>query len=150
MDIKVSPKKKNPLLNREESMAAVSHQGKPTPIRKELLSGIAKALKSSEELVVIDKIFTRKGIASCNVSVLVYSKKEDIPKEKLEKQKRRLEKKKPKAAEEKPAEKPPEKKEESKEKPAEEGKKEEPKEKPTEKKEEPKEEKPPEKKETKE
>jgi len=122
MDIKIAGEKENSLLKRKEVVAEIAHPGKATPLRKEMISGLAKALKSKEELVIVDKIFTRKGTASCEARVLVYKKKEDIPKEKLERQERRLSRKK------KPAkEKPEAKKEAPKEAEAkkEEGKKEE-------------------------
>jgi len=132
MNMTIRSEKENPLLKRKEVIAEVSHPGKPTPVRSELIASLAATLKTKNDLIIVDKILTKGGIASCTAKVLVYSKKEDIPKEKLEKQERRMNKKKPgEEKEEKPAEKPKAKEEPKKEeKPKEE--------KPEEKKEEPK------------
>ncbi|MBL7206142.1 MAG: hypothetical protein ISS36_00915 [Candidatus Aenigmarchaeota archaeon] len=81
--------KKNPLLKREESWILIEHKGKPTPKRDEILSEISKVLKSKDELIIIDKVFSQKGKSASRVKVLAYSKKEDIPESKLEKMKRR-------------------------------------------------------------
>ena len=117
MELKILKEQENTLLKRKEVTAEFSHTGKPTPLRKEMLASLTKALKTKEELLIIDKVLTRTGIAQCEVRVLVYKSPGDIPKEKTEKQARRLGKKekKPKEAE-KPAEekKEPEKKEEPK------------------------------------
>lgn len=125
MNMKIVSEKENPLLKRREVVAEISHPGASTPPRKEMLAGLSKSLKTKESLIVVDKIFTRKGSPSCEARVLVYKKEEDIPKEKLEKQKRRSEKKKKPLAEEKPPEKkekkgeekPEEKKENAKDTP---------------------------------
>lgn len=140
MDMKIINQKENPLLNRKEVMIEVTHLGTSTPLRNQLIAGVAKSVKTSEDLVIINKIITKKGSASCEAKVLVYKKKEDIPKELLEKQTRRLAKaksakKEAKEEGDKPAEdskeevpKEEKKKEEAKsEEPAKEEKKEEPK-----------------------
>ena len=45
----------------------------------------SKHFKVKEDVVIVDKIFSDAGKASSKVKVLVYSKAEEIPKEKLEK-----------------------------------------------------------------
>jgi ribosomal protein S24E len=144
MKVDIIDQKKNPLLKRDEIRARIGHPGKPTPNRKEILAVLAKALKAGEDRVIVDKIFTRKALPESEAHALVYKKKEDIPKDKLEKMERRTKKAekpkeekaapaeegaKPEAKPEEKAEEAPEKKEEAKEeKKAEEKKEETPKE----------------------
>ncbi|MCK4335792.1 MAG: hypothetical protein KAW40_03645 [Candidatus Aenigmarchaeota archaeon] len=137
MSVKILDQKKNPLLKREEVHAVFEHTGKPTPPRKDILPFLEKALRAKKDLILIDKIFSIKGKGESKLKVFVYSKKDDIPKDKLEVIQKRMEKKKAKGEEpeEKPAEsetptegeaKPEEKEGEAKEKePAEEAKEEE-------------------------
>jgi ribosomal protein S24E len=136
MKLGVLEHKKNPLMRREEFLISIEHSGKPTPSRKDMLSGMVKELKTKESLILIDKIFNKTGKPASEAKVLVYKKPEDIPKYKLEKTKRRLEKEKkekPAAPAEKPKEKQAgEKKEEEankEEKPKEDKKEEKPEEK---------------------
>ncbi len=128
MKIEIREEKKNPLMKREEVTIRAEHSGKATPSRKDLIKEVATRLKSKEDLIIIDKIFSARGRCQSDITVLVYRKKDDIPKDKLEKMKRRLEKRK-KPAEEAPAETKPaggaEKPAEGEGKPAEEAKSEE-------------------------
>ncbi len=110
MKLDVLEHKKNPLMHREEILVGLDHSGKPTPNRKDIMSELVKKLKTKEDLIIIDKIFTTTGKSASEARVLVYKKPGDIPKYKIEKMKRRMEKKK----KEKPAPKPEEKKEEAK------------------------------------
>ena len=106
MNVKVGEQKRNPLLKREEMHCIFEHPGRATPSRKEMLPDLEKILKTKKDLIIIDKIFSVKGKGKSKAHVLVYKKKEDVPKEKLEKMQRRMEKnakvKKP-SEEEKPA-----------------------------------------------
>lgn len=90
MKIEIKEQKKNPLLKRQELSVSVENPGKATPSRKEMLPELAKALKSREDLLIIDKIFSVSGRNISEARVLAYSKKEDIPKNKLEKMKGRM------------------------------------------------------------
>lgn len=103
MSVKILDQKKNPLLKREEVHAVFEHTGKPTPPRKDILPLLEKALRAKKDLILIDKIFSIKGKGESKLKVFVYSKKDDIPKDKLEVIQKRMEKKKAKP-EEKPAE----------------------------------------------
>ena len=88
--VKIESHKKNPLLKREEAWIVVEHQGKPTPTRAQLIDEAAKAMKSDKDLVIVDKIFSNAGKAESRARVFAYSKKEDMPKEKIERMKRRM------------------------------------------------------------
>ncbi|UCD07684.1 MAG: hypothetical protein JSW41_01800 [Candidatus Aenigmatarchaeota archaeon] len=119
MKMEILDRKKNPLMKREEIVFSVDHGGKATPARKDLLKEISGKLKVKEDLLIIDKIFSATGKSQSNLKILVYKKKDDIPKGKLEKMKARMEKKKGKKPKEeaKPVEevKPAEKKAEAEE-----------------------------------
>jgi ribosomal protein S24E len=90
MSAKIESHKKNPLLHREEAWIVVEHSGKPTPKRAELIDEAAKVLKADKELVIVDKIYSKEGAAASRARVYAYSKKEDMPVQKVEKMKRRL------------------------------------------------------------
>jgi ribosomal protein S24E len=80
MSLKIIEHKKNPLMKAEEVKALLEHAGKPTPKREDILPSLESVLKKSGELIVIDKIFTKKGRCESLVRALVYEKKEDVPK----------------------------------------------------------------------
>lgn len=125
MKLEIVSERDNPLMRRREYWLSAEHLGKETPSRHEMLPQIAKKLGSKPELTLTDKIFSERGRAKSRVKVLVYKDKKDIPKEKLERQERKvksyLEKKAGvKKAEEKPAEAPAPEGKEGEEKPAEE------------------------------
>lgn len=116
MKMEEKGKKKNAPMKRDEVIFSVSHEGKATPSRQELLKQAASKLNVKDELVIVDRIFSSKGRSESEVSLLVYKKKDDIPRGKLEKMNRRMGKGKKKQAEEpKPEGKKEEKQEEKKE-----------------------------------
>jgi len=90
MEIKIEARKKNPLIKREEISVRVMHPDLATPSRLELVKELRKLLGIDENLIIVDKIFTEKGQARSNVKVYAYEKESDIPKDKLEKMKRRM------------------------------------------------------------
>jgi ribosomal protein S24E len=94
MSLRIIEHRKNPLMKRDEVKAVVEHAGKPTPAREEILSSLESVLKTSRDLIFIDKIFTEKGIGHSNLKVFVYGKKEDVHRQELQ----RAEKRKAKAA----------------------------------------------------
>lgn len=103
MKIQILEQKKNPLLKREELSVSIEHPGKATPSRREILPELAKVLKSKEELLIIDKIFSVYGRNVSEARILAYKNKNEIPKEKLEKMKGRMMEKKKAAPAEAPA-----------------------------------------------
>lgn len=90
MKIDVIEKKKNPILKREEMRVKINHQGKPTPTRGEILDDVATKLAAKKDLIIIDKIFSGFGKAESEAKVFLYSKGEDIPKDKAEKMGKKL------------------------------------------------------------
>ncbi len=102
MKIEIVSQKKNPLVGREDVHIRINHEGQRTPSRQEILKEIAHSLKTNEDRVIIDRIFTVQGRAISDVKVLAYEKKEEVPAYKTDKMKRRM---KAKVETEKPAEK---------------------------------------------
>ena len=84
MSIKVLETKKNPLFKREEVKAVITHDGKPTPKRENIMPSLVTSLKAKAELILIDKIFSIKGKGESTLKVFVYDKKDDMPKNRLD------------------------------------------------------------------
>jgi len=80
------------VMKRDEHLISLEHKGKATPSRPEIMKDVAKLLKTREELIIVDKIISNKGIQSSKVYVLSYRKKDDMPEYKLDKMKARMEK----------------------------------------------------------
>ena len=89
MKLEITGKKENILLKRDEVSAELQNEG-PTPSRKIITSEAAKKLGIEENLVIVDKISTERGKRSSRAKLLVYKKKEDIPKDKLLKMEKRI------------------------------------------------------------
>ena len=108
MTLKIVDQKNNPLLKREEIYCIFEHPDKATPSRNEMIPALEKTLNTKREMIIIDKIFSVKGKGESKVHIFVYKKKEDVPKDKLEKMQKRMEKKgegeEPAKEEEKPKE----------------------------------------------
>ena len=84
MTSQVIEERENPLMHRKEYRLSIKHTDRATPARKDIMAFLAGELKAKEETIIIDKMFSEKGMAVTRVKVEVYSKKEDIPKQKLE------------------------------------------------------------------
>ncbi len=92
MKADIVSEKENPLRKRKEYWLMVEHDGKQTPSRQELLPQVAKKLGTKEDITVLDKIFSERGTAKSRVKVQVYSDRKEVPKEKLDKQARKVKK----------------------------------------------------------
>lgn len=112
MKLEIKERKSNPLMKREEALVSIEHGGKATPNRRQVIAEVAKLLDARPEGIIIDRITTQGGMASSEVRVLAYSRKEDIPAWRLRKMEQRLSKTK-EGAGEKPAETKEEAKEEA-------------------------------------
>jgi ribosomal protein S24E len=123
MKLDVISEKDNPLRKRKEYWLLADHAGEGTPPRHSLLPQVAKELGLKEELIVLDKIFSERGKPSSRLKVLVYSDKLEVPREKTERQQRKvkkfLEKKEKAEAQPAPEEAPAEGGEKAEEKPEE-------------------------------
>lgn len=88
--MEVITEKKNPIMNRDEAWIRIDHSGKPTPPRKDIIADVAKHFKAKEDCIIVDKIFSETGQAASKIKVLVYTKADAVPKDKLNKMKIRM------------------------------------------------------------
>lgn len=98
MELKIKEEKENPFFERKELEIELKHSGSATPSKQEIVKELASKYSAPEENILIDYIFTKKGISESIVKVKIYKKKPKIKEKKVKKKK---EKAKPKK-EEKP------------------------------------------------
>ena len=67
-----------PLLNRTEVIFEIDHARKPTPKKEEIKKQIAAELKTSEELINLNKVINHFGSAKTKVIAEIYNTKEDM------------------------------------------------------------------------
>ncbi len=106
MEFKIVDKKENPLLKREEADVKILGDKPSTPSRKEILIEASKTLGLPEDLIIVDKISTWRGKKEATAKLLIYSKKEEIPKYKIKKMEKRMGSKQPEPPPAAPAAKP--------------------------------------------
>ncbi len=106
MKLEVVSQKKNPLMEREEVLMRIHHADQRTPSRHEVAKAAASHLKTSESLIIVDRIITMQGQTMSQAKILAYEKSESIPAYMLEKMKKRT---KGEAEEKKEGGKPPSK-----------------------------------------
>ncbi|MBD3263375.1 30S ribosomal protein S24e [Candidatus Woesearchaeota archaeon] len=118
MDIKITDKKENVLLNRTEIKADIEHVGKPTPSRAEIKEKLAAMLSSDKNLVIIRKLEQDFG-SKTKCTAMQYKTRDDLEKIEqkylLKRDEKKPKEKKEAKPEEKPAEAPKEEKAEKKE-----------------------------------
>ena len=79
MELKVTNKTENKLLNRTEIEAAVLYAGEPTPKRKDLRKLLAAQIGADESLLSLQKLSTGMG-AKGKLFAMLYKSKEDLQK----------------------------------------------------------------------
>ncbi|MEM5853981.1 MAG: 30S ribosomal protein S24e [Candidatus Aenigmatarchaeota archaeon] len=62
MELEVIEEKENPFLRRKELKILVKHSNSPTPSKKDLIKELASKYSIPEDKIVIDYIFTKKGL----------------------------------------------------------------------------------------
>ncbi|HEX17221.1 MAG: 30S ribosomal protein S24e [Thermoplasmata archaeon] len=77
MELEITDKRENPLLNRTEIRFRVKHEGEKTPEREIVREDIARLLKVKKDLVVIDHIRPSFGIAVSSGYAKIYKSIED-------------------------------------------------------------------------
>jgi len=101
MELKIKEEKENPFFERKELEIELKHSGDATPSKQELIKELASKYSAPEENILVDYIFTKKGISESIVKVKIYKKNPKI-KEKKEKAKPKKEAKPEAKKEEKP------------------------------------------------
>lgn len=86
MDVKVLEERDNPFLDRKELKIELVHPGEATPPKNKLIEEIASKYKVDKDHIVVDYVFTKKGMSSSIAKAKIYKKKPKI-KKKIEKDK---------------------------------------------------------------
>ncbi|MEM5766323.1 MAG: hypothetical protein QW423_01660 [Candidatus Aenigmatarchaeota archaeon] len=79
MEIEVLEERDNVLLKRKEIKLGIKHAGSPTPKKQDLIKEIAARYSISEDHVIVDYIFTKKGLQESFAKVKIY---QELPKAK--------------------------------------------------------------------
>jgi ribosomal protein S24E len=79
MEFNVIEEKENPFFGRKELKLELKHAAAATPAKQELIKELAAKYAVPEEHIVVDYIFTEKGLAKSVAKVKIYKEK---PKEK--------------------------------------------------------------------
>lgn len=75
MELKITDDKENILLKRRELRMEINHSQSPTPKKQDLIKDIAVKYSVPEDHVVVDYIFTKKGVQNSTAKVKVYKEK---------------------------------------------------------------------------
>src|SRR5213593_4403527 len=82
MEIKIISEKNNPFFKRKDIRIEISHPGKTTPSKAELIKEIAAKFSVPEDKIRIDYIFTKKGISESEANIKIFQVKEEVKEEK--------------------------------------------------------------------
>ncbi len=85
MEIEIKDEKENKFFERKELELKLKHSGTSTPSKKDLTKQLASKYSSPEENVVIDFIFSKKGLGESVAKAKIYKEKPKI-KEKAQKE----------------------------------------------------------------
>lgn len=75
MEIEVREEKENPFFERKELKLDLKHLKSKTPAKQELIKELASKYSAPEENVVIDFIFTKKGMGESYAKAKIYKEK---------------------------------------------------------------------------
>lgn len=84
MNYSVLDEKQNDLLKRKELKIEIEHLLAATPSKTELLKELAKAYSVPEENILIDYIFTQKGIGKSVAKIKIFKEKPKVKEKKEE------------------------------------------------------------------
>jgi len=84
MEFEISEERKNTLLKRRELKISIRHPQSSTPKKQDLVKELAAKYSVPEQHVVVDYIFTRKGLQESDAKAKIY---EEAPKIKIKKKK---------------------------------------------------------------
>lgn len=87
MEMKALEEKENRLLGRKEIKFEINHSAGASPAKSNVSKELAAKYNVPEDHVVIDYIFTRKGIASSEVHAKIYNEKPKIKEKKMKEMK---------------------------------------------------------------
>lgn len=84
MEIEIIEEKDNIFFKRKELRLKLKHPKTSTPSKQEFTKELAAKYKAGEECIVIDYIFTKKGLGESEAKVKIYKEKPKIEKAKKE------------------------------------------------------------------
>lgn len=84
MELEIKEEKENPLLGRKELKIEIKHTGASTPPKQELVKQLASKYSVPEDQVLINYIFTKKGIGESFAKVKIYKEKPKVKEKKKE------------------------------------------------------------------
>ena len=84
MDFDILEEKENPFFGRKELKINIKHPNLATPPKQNLLKELASKYSVPEENIIIDYIFSKKGLNESTAKVKIYKEKPKIEK-KMEK-----------------------------------------------------------------
>ena len=83
MEFEILEEKDNPFFERKELKLRIKHPQAPTPSKQEVKKELASKYSVPEENIVLDYIFSKKGLNEAIVKVKIYKGKAPISKEKV-------------------------------------------------------------------
>lgn len=76
MELEISDKRENPLLDRTEVHFVVHHPNQPSPRREHVREALSNELNVKKELVIVDNLRSSFGVHDTKGYAKIYSKKE--------------------------------------------------------------------------
>lgn len=77
MEITITDRKENPLLNREELIFTITHESEHTPSREAVASKLAAIVNADKDRTILKKITTQFGVQEAIGYANLYPSKED-------------------------------------------------------------------------
>jgi small subunit ribosomal protein S24e len=84
MGLEIKEEKENKLLGRKELTVAIAHLGAPTPKKQDIAKELSSKYSVPEDQVVIDYLFTKKGIGESLAKAKILSEKPKLKEPKKE------------------------------------------------------------------
>ena len=80
MELEITERNDNPLLNRQEIKVVIKHSESSTPRRNQVIKNISEQLKTNRDLVIIDHLKNAYGKTETHGYAKIYSDKESLSK----------------------------------------------------------------------
>ena len=80
MELEITERNDNPLLNRQEIKVVIKHNESSTPRRNQVIKNISEQLEANRELVIIDYLKNAYGKTETHGYAKIYSDKESLSK----------------------------------------------------------------------
>ncbi|MEM5829447.1 MAG: hypothetical protein QW040_01950 [Candidatus Aenigmatarchaeota archaeon] len=82
MEIEILEEKENVLLKRKEIKLNIKHPNSPTPKKQDLIKEIAVKYSAPEDCVVVNYIFTKKGLPESFAKIKIYQEPPKVERKK--------------------------------------------------------------------